>query len=268
MESDKGIIFFDIDGTLLTEEERILPESTKKAIFKLKELGHEVAISTGRAKFLFEDLRNELDIDTYICYNGQYVVFRGEVIYANTLNPEALEKLTAFALTKNHPIASMNDKKMTTNVPNDHPYIEESISTLKLGIYPTHEKNFIKHNMIYQALLFNAEGEEAIYQETFPDFDFIRWHPKSVDVLPKGVSKAIGIKKLLEYLDFPKERQYAFGDALNDIEMLQMVPNSVAMGNGLPEAKEAAAYVTKNVDDDGILYGLQMVGLLPEDIRI
>ncbi|GEN87652.1 Cof-type HAD-IIB family hydrolase [Oceanobacillus sp. FSL W8-0428] len=265
MVSDKSIIFFDIDGTLLTEEERTLPESTKKAIFKLKELGHEVAIATGRAKFLFEDLRKELDIDTYICYNGQYVVFRGEVIYANTLNPKALDELTAFALNKNHPVVYMNDKKMTTNVPNDHPYIVESISTLKVDAYPSQEQDFVKHNKIYQGLLFNTEGEEKLYQDTFTDFDFIRWHPKSVDVLPKGVSKALGIKKLLKYLDFSAERQYAFGDALNDLDMLKMIPNGVAMGNGLPEVKEAAAYVTKDVSDDGILYGLQMVGLLPKD---
>lgn len=265
MVPDKSIIFFDIDGTLLTEEERTLPESAKKAIFKLKELGHEVAISTGRAKFLFEDLRKELDIDTYICYNGQYVVFRGEVIYANTISPAALDELTAFALNKNHPVVYMNDKRMTTNVPNDHPYIQESISTLKVDAYPSQEQDFVKHNKIYQGLLFNTEGEEATYQETFTDFDFIRWHPKSVDVLPKGVSKAIGIKKLLEYLDFPPERQYAFGDGLNDLEMLRMIPNGVAMGNALPEVKETAAYVTKDVSDDGILYGLQMVGLLPKD---
>ncbi|GIO24496.1 Cof-type HAD-IIB family hydrolase [Oceanobacillus sp. J11TS1] len=265
MKTDKGIIFFDIDGTLLTEEERTLPESTKKAIFKLKELGHEVAISTGRAKFLFEDLRQELDIDTYICYNGQYVVFRGETIYANTLDTQVLDELTAFALNKNHPVVYMSEEKMTTNVPNDHPYIKESISTLKVDAYPTQEKDFNKHNDIYQGLLFNTVGEETIYQEIFKDLDFVRWHPKSLDVLPKGGSKAIGIQKLLEYLDFPAERQYAFGDGLNDMEMLKMVPNSVAMGNALPEVKEIAAYVTKDVSEDGILHGLQMVGLLPED---
>jgi len=266
MVSDKSILFFDIDGTLLTEEERTLPESTKEAIFKLKELGHEVAIATGRAKFLFDDLRDELGIDTYISYNGQYVVCRGEVVYANTINPETLEELTAFALKNNHPVVYMNDKKMTTNVPNDHPYIEESIATLKVDAYPEQEEhNTAQQSDIYQSLLFNTEGEEKIYQDTFTNLDFVRWHPKSLDVLPKGGSKALGIKKLLEYLDFPAERQYAFGDGLNDIEMLQLVPNSVAMGNALPEVKKAAAFVTKDVSDDGILYALQHHGLLPKE---
>lgn len=265
MQENKGIIFFDIDGTLLTEEERVLPESTKRAVLQLKELGHEVAIATGRAAFLFEDLREELGIDTYICYNGSYVVLRGEVIYTNPLDPKALENLTDFALENQDPIVYMNDKKMSTNVPTDHPYIQESIASLRVNAYPDQEKDFNKLNHIYQALLFNTDGEEIIYQEAFPDFEFVRWHPKSSDVLPKGGSKAVGIKKLLDYLDFPKERQYAFGDGLNDIEMLSMIQNSVAMGNAQPEVKEVAAYVTKDSDDNGILHGLQMVGLLPKD---
>ena len=71
--TEKHIIFFDIDGTLL-DEDKIMPNSTKEAIFALKEQGHEVAIATGRAPFMFVDIREELNIDTYISYNGQYNV--------------------------------------------------------------------------------------------------------------------------------------------------------------------------------------------------
>ena len=53
----------------------------KKAVQLLKEQGHEVAIATGRAPFMFKDLREELDIQTYISFNGQYIVLNGEVLY-------------------------------------------------------------------------------------------------------------------------------------------------------------------------------------------
>lgn len=192
MVPDKSILFFDIDGTLLTEEERTLHESTKKAIFKLKELGHEVAIATGRAKFLFDDLRDELGIDTYISYNGQYVVCRGEVVYANTINPETLEELTAFALKNNHPVVYMNDKKMTTNVPNDHPYIEESIATLKVDAYPEQEEhNTAQQSDIYQSLLFNTEGEEKIYRGYIHKLRFCPLASKIIRCPSKGRIKSI-----------------------------------------------------------------------------
>src|SRR3954447_7714531 len=104
--NDKSIIFFDIDGTLLNHDKKF-PLSTKESIFKLKELGHEVAIATGRAPFMFEDLRQELGIDTFVSYNGQYVVLRGEELYRNPLKVSSLEKLTEAALHNDHPVVYM-----------------------------------------------------------------------------------------------------------------------------------------------------------------
>lgn len=258
--TNQSVIFFDIDGTLLTHEKN-LPASTKEAIFKLKELGHEVAIATGRAPFMFEDIREELDIRTFVSYNGQYVVLNGEVIYANRLNIPALERLTEKALLNRHPVVFMDHEDMKANVP-EHAYIRESIETLKINHFPTHDPNYYKGRDLYQSLLFCPEGEETQYEQEFAEFDFIRWHPVSVDILPKGGSKAIGIEKIVERLGFPKERQYAFGDGLNDLEMLSAIENSVAMGNAEDKVKKAAKHVTKSVEDNGILHGLQMVGLL------
>ncbi|MEH7117627.1 Cof-type HAD-IIB family hydrolase [Neobacillus vireti] len=257
---NQSIIFFDIDGTLLNHDKE-LPLSTKESIFKLKELGHEVAIATGRAPFMFENLRKELEIDTFVSYNGQYVVLKGEVLYTNPLRLSSLEKLTEMALHNNHPVVFMDHEDMKANVP-EHTYIKESIATLKIDRFPAHDPNYYKGRKLFQSLLFCPEGEEKQYEEEFSDFDFVRWHPVSVDVLPKGGSKAIGIEKIVEKLAIPKERQYAFGDGLNDMEMLITITNSVAMGNAEEKVKAVARYVTKSVEEDGISHGLQMVGLL------
>ncbi|PLT27923.1 Cof-type HAD-IIB family hydrolase [Peribacillus deserti] len=258
--TNQSVIFFDIDGTLLNHEKE-LPLSTKKAIFKLKEEGHIIAIATGRAPFMFEDLRRELDINTFISYNGQYVVLNGEVLYTNPLNISSLEKLTEAALLNNHPVVFMDHEDMRANVP-EHEYIKESIDTLKIGRFPTHDALYYKGRDLYQSLLFCPVGAENQYERDFKDFDFIRWHPVSVDVLPRGGSKAKGIEKIAEKLGIPEENLFAFGDGLNDMEMLLTVKNSVAMGNAEKKVKEAARYVTKSVEDDGIYHGLQMVGLL------
>ncbi|WP_251551583.1 Cof-type HAD-IIB family hydrolase [Neobacillus muris] len=257
---EQSVIFFDIDGTLLNHDKK-LPQSTKESIFKLKELGHVVAIATGRAPFMFEDLRKELDINTYVSYNGQYVVLNGEVIHTNPLNISSLVKLTEEAVENNHPIVYMNHEDMKANVP-EHDYINESIDTLKINSFPTYDPYYYKGRELYQSLLFCQEGEEKQYEQEFKDFDFIRWHPVSVDILPKGGSKAKGIEQIVQILGFPPERQFAFGDGLNDVEMLKTIENSVAMGNGEQIVKEVAKYVTKSVEDDGIYHGLQMVGLL------
>ncbi|UGB32874.1 Cof-type HAD-IIB family hydrolase [Metabacillus sp. B2-18] len=256
----KSVIFFDIDGTLLTHDKE-LPFSTKEAIFKLKDEGHVVAIATGRAPFMFEDLREELNINTYVSYNGQYVVLDGEVLFTNPLKISSLEKLTENALLNEHPVVFMDHEDMKANVP-EHHYINESIYSLKIKHFPTHDPYYYKGRDLYQTLLFCPEGEEKQYEQNYQDFDFVRWHPFSVDVVPSGGSKAIGIKKIVEKLGFSDEHQYAFGDGLNDIEMLSTIKNSVAMGNAENRVKEVAKYVTKSVEENGILHGLQQVGLL------
>ncbi|WP_053363291.1 Cof-type HAD-IIB family hydrolase [Bacillus sp. FJAT-27251] len=258
--TEKSLIFFDIDGTLLTHEKK-LPLSTKEAIKELKDRGHIVAIATGRAPFMFKDLRDELDIHTFVSYNGSYVVLNGEVIYTNPLNTHSLEKLTEIAVQNEHPVVFMDHEDMKANVP-EHNYITESISTLKIPQFPAHDPQYYVDRELYQSLLFCQEGEEKQYEEQFSDFDFIRWHPVSVDIIPGGGSKAKGIEKLVKQMGVNEEQIYAFGDGLNDLEMLSTIQNSVAMGNGVEVVKEAAKHVTKSVEEDGILHGLRMVGLL------
>lgn len=259
--SNQSIIFFDIDGTLLDFDKK-LPASTKKAIFDLKARGHEVAIATGRAPFMFEELRQELEIDTYVSYNGQYVVLRGEVLYTNPLNKDALLELTQTALEQNNPLVYMDADDMRASVPEEHEMITTSIHTLKVKKFPSYDPLYHEGREIYQCLLFCIGDAEEKYAQQFKKFDFIRWHPMSVDVLPAGGSKAQGISKITEKLGFAKEQQYAFGDGLNDVEMLKHIYNSVAMGNAEPEAIAVARHLTKSVNEDGILHGLQMVGLL------
>lgn len=257
------MIFFDIDGTLLNHDKK-LPESTKKAINRLKESGHEIAIATGRAPFMFKDLREELGIHTYVSFNGSFVVYNGKPVFTNPLDQEELKRLTEFSLNQKNPIIYENHEKMYSNI-ESHPYIEAGIGSLKIEEKPMYNPEFYQNQEVYQSLLFCIEEETDSYRESFKKFEFIRWHEFSVDVLPAGGSKAKGIEALINYLNIPVDQVYAFGDGLNDVEMLSFVKNSIAMGNAEEEVKKVAKYVTKNVDEDGILKGLELVGLLEEE---
>ncbi|WP_078556864.1 Cof-type HAD-IIB family hydrolase [Bacillus alkalicellulosilyticus] len=255
----KKIVFFDIDGTLYDEEKRI-PDSTVSAISALKEEGIDVAIATGRAPFMFADLREKLGIDTYVSLNGSFVVYQDEVVFTKPLEAELLTKLEKEAKQLNHPIVYVHSDDHYANEEN-HPFIVESIGSLKIK-KPEYNPKFSETSEVYQALLFCDGSNEDIYKVGHPHFDFIRWHPYSVDVIPGGGSKAKGIEVLLEKVGIPVENSYAFGDELNDLQMLQYVGTGVAMGNGRDEVKAVANYVTKTVTEDGILHGLKHVGLL------
>lgn len=254
------IVFFDIDGTLLDHDKK-LPSATKSAVKQLQENGVFVAIATGRSPFMFEPLRKELNIDTFVSFNGQYVVFENEVIYRNPLNRLEIKKLHEAARFYNQtPIVFMNDREMKSSVANNQ-RVGEALKSLKFP-HPDVKVDFYEQSDIYQALLFCTEEEEKPFTTQHDQFRFIRWHEYSTDVLPRGGSKAEGIKILMDRIGFQLEEVYAFGDGLNDIEMLQAVGHGVAMGNAAQIVKEHADYVTKDVADEGIYYGLKQLKLI------
>ncbi|MFC0522256.1 Cof-type HAD-IIB family hydrolase [Pontibacillus salicampi] len=253
------IVFLDIDGTILDERKQI-PDQSKQSIQQLKDSGIHVAIATGRAPFMFEHLRKELDIHSYISFNGQYVVFEDEVVYENPLMMEHIKGLHDEAIQSGHPMVFLNQSGMRASV-GEHPFIEESLASLKFS-YPEIDSSFYHNNHIHQALLFCEKGEEESYFKGHNQLDFIRWHDYSVDVLPSGGSKAIGIEKFIERTGFAKEDTIAFGDGLNDTEMIQFAHVGVAMGNAQPELKQIADVITKHVEEDGLTHGFKLVGLL------
>lgn len=257
--SDKRLIFFDIDGTLINEK-NIIPQSTRDSINRLKASGHEVAIATGRSPFMFKELREELQIDTYVSFNGQYVVAKGKPIYEHPLNNEKLTLLVHEAKHNNNPLIYVGLSEMRSNVV-EHSLITDSLNSLHL-CPPKYDPNYLNKKKIFQVMLFCKEKEEIIYERSFPNFKITRWHPFSVDIDPVHGTKDKGVEKIKSVLEYTANQLVVFGDDLNDIEMISSAQNGIAMGNAHPKVKDAAKFTTKSVNEDGILYGLQRLGLL------
>lgn len=245
----KKILFFDVDGTLYNSE-KILPASAKEALFEARRNGYEIAIATGRAPFMIQSLLEELDINTYVTFNGQYVVYRGEVVYTNGVEKDELAKIIAFGEARNEPVVFLDDQQMIASVGNND-MIAESLNTLKYP-YPNLDSTYYMQNEVYQTLIFMEEKDEDLYREAFPNVQFVRWHRYSCDILPKGGSKAAGIEKVLEKMGLTLNDAIAFGDGINDIEMLQAVGTGVAMGNGHESVKAVATHIAEHVDEDGL----------------
>jgi len=276
------LVFFDIDGTLLTDRKR-MPASARKAIQNLKLKGIIPVIATGRAPFRIDEILASLDIQTHITLNGQYVVYEGEVIHQNPLSEESVKRLALAAEANKQQIAFCGSdeilgnsivtfgqkgllKKMIQQVPIAPPKKVMQLAAHYIGsskrvrpILP----HYYENRIIYQCIIHTTEKYDDYYKEAFPDCHFTRWNPYSVDVISKGVSKAVGIQKLIEHLGIDMSETVAFGDGLNDIEMLQAVGMGIAMENGRVELKKIANAITASPENDGILKGLQKLDLLP-----
>src|SRR5690625_7685474 len=78
----------------------------------LQENGHYVALATGKPTFWYEEIRKVLNIQTYISFNGQHVVYEGDIIYENPIEQNNLMKLYEEILDLQLPMAFLDDEKM------------------------------------------------------------------------------------------------------------------------------------------------------------
>lgn len=253
------ILFFDVDGTLYNSEKK-LPDSARKALFKARENGYEIAIATGRAPFMISSIVEELQIDTYVTFNGQYVVCKGEVIFTDSVPKNELKEIIDFGNELNHPVVFLDEKQMIASVHNNE-FIAESLNTLRYP-YPKINPTFYENNNVYQTLIFMEEKDESLYRNTFENVKFVRWHRYSCDILPKEGSKARGIQKVIDKLNISLKDTYAFGDGLNDIEMLQAVGTSIAMGNAHEQVKKVASVVADHVNNDGLAKVMKQLDII------
>lgn len=253
------LILFDIDGTLYDHNKKI-PSSTMSAVQALQKEGHAVAIATGRAPFMVQPVLEETRIENFVSFNGQYVYANGSVIYENPLDIDSLKALEQVAFEHDHPVVFLTHDDLVANI-DFHEHIKTSLGTLHME-HPRKAEDFYMQHKIYQALLFQQQSEDEIYNGHYEHLKFIRWHELSRDVVPSNGSKMNGIEHLAAALGFKIEDTVAFGDGLNDIEMIKGAGIGVVMGNGVDELKQCADFVTKAVDEDGIMYAVKALNLI------
>jgi Cof subfamily protein (haloacid dehalogenase superfamily) len=253
------IVFFDIDGTLVDEQKQI-PQDTVDAIRELQSRGIETVIATGRAPYFFTPLAEKLGIDSYISLNGAYVVYKGKPIFSREIPRESVERFVGVAAKHRHSLVFEGHDAFYTNNEAD-PFMIESVTSLRVDL-PGHDPDFWKKQSIYQLFLHCETAEEPLYDQAVPGLKLIRWHEKAMDVIPDDRSKAQGIEAFLAHLGISPEAAVAFGDGLNDKEMLSLVGLGIAMGNSHEELKPYADYVTTHVDEGGIRNGLKYAGLI------
>lgn len=274
----KKVVFFDIDGTLVTRNNQV-PKTTIEAIEQLKKNGVTPIIATGRSPLLIKEIAQTLNIDSYISMNGQYIVYEGEVVYSNPIEMDLVDEVVKVAADKDDGILLSTGDEIIAN---------SLVSLATRGRFFTFMKGLVRiipekiklrlwKRMMSNApekkdyagkdiymMNINANPEKGrAYEELFSDvLTFTRANDISMDIIGKGISKATGIQHMMSLLNVDRGNTFAFGDGLNDMEMLQYVGTGVAMANGYDALKEIADHVTDSVFNHGIAKGLKALELI------
>ncbi|MGB6178549.1 Cof-type HAD-IIB family hydrolase [Carnobacterium sp.] len=255
----KSFVFFDLDGTLLNNESKIEPEVVK-ALEEMQLNGHIPFIATGRSPLEINFVLDSTSIDSFIALNGQYIVYQGKEIHRSSISIDTLIRLKQATEERNFALSFYTSNKIRTTrqtkaLKDAYEFIRAPIPSIDHLVHLNEE--------ILMALVLSAdEKEDGYFRKQFPELSFYRNTPYSMDTIPRGNSKATGIKELMSKLTFEHLPTYAFGDGPNDIEMIDHVNYGVAMGNGLDILKDRATYITSSNTQGGIIEGLTYFGLI------
>lgn len=261
-----NIIFFDIDGTLLSEKTFTVPESAKEAIRKTQENGHLVFINTGRPILEIDDCIEELNFDGYVCGCGTYIEFKNKEFFHRSLGV-SLSKQIVRKLRECH-IDAILEGKNGVYYDDDMNIHSEEVLRIKarhinVGFYKG--QTFDDSDIDFDKLVIwtnESSDFDAFHKEFENILEFIHRGENFYELVPLGFSKATGIKHLIEHLDIPHENTYAIGDSTNDLSMLEYVKNSIAMGNSTPLLFDLVSFVTKDIEEDGIEHALNHYNII------
>lgn len=248
--SKHKVIFFDLDGTLISHKTNSVPESTKKTLDLLKENGHTIAIATGRVPALFYGVDVALGITSFVAANGRIVEHNKELIYSDTIDKAVVNRLVELAYNSKIDIGFENyDAYVLNSRFTDYPDKFSDIFHLE---YPEVKHNFHLDNDVHQMVMFYSKNDYQKFEEAFPTLSFSYSNQYGLDINEKGGLKDIGVKQLLAHLGIDKKDSIAVGDGFNDISMIEFCGVGIAMGNAHETVKKSADIITDSVDDNGI----------------
>ena len=261
--SDKNILFFDIDGTLLSHTTHSIPESAIMAIKKAKENGHLIFINTGRPFSLIDECIKSLKPDGYVCGCGTYIRYRDEVLFSYSIPLKRCLEIKDLIRKTN--VDGALESKDTIYFDNNirNPFLNSLkqryiTNNFTMSNFDDPMLSFDKFCIWFDELSDITYFKKAIEN----DFDYISRAKDFGEIVPKGYSKATGIQFLLDYFDIDINNTYAFGDSFNDEAMLSFVKNAIVMKNSDPELYKLAIFVTKDIDDNGIYYAMKHFNLI------
>lgn len=266
------IIFLDVDGTLIDYEAK-LPASAAKAVDMARANGHKVYICTGCSKAEIEQ-RNLCELDGMIGGNGAYVEDHGHVVMHQGLSKEDVkhivdwcnERHLGFYLEANSGMYC-NDYMLEQGPETMIKYAQgkgadltkakEASKKFMDGFIHLQGEDLYRDDVNKISFILSSYQDHLDSQKEFPHLIANTWGGKGEvalygDLGPTGITKRHAIEVLLDYLGADQKDTISFGDAKIDLSMFECCDYNVAMGNGGKEIKEAADYITTDVNDDGI----------------
>ncbi len=258
------LIFFDIDGTLIYGDSILIPESAKEAIRKARDNGHICMINSGRTKRMVEkEFTEQVEFDGFLYGCGTMAEYHNEILFHETFDRKQGQRIMDGLMRhKVDAILEGCENDYCDRPENMHTdFFREYTELYRKYSFGSFDDALEKYDKMYAYV--DNHGKMAGFAEEFrEDLDFIDREHGFYEIVPKGCSKASGIRYMAKLLGIPMEDTVAIGDSNNDLAMFECVGTSIAMGNSTQNILDMADYITTDVDKDGIFNALQWLGVI------
>lgn len=269
----KKIIAIDLDGTLL-HLNKDCPKKSRKYLKQLKEEGHIIVIATGRTLKSIKEITKNVSFANYIIGNNGTFIYdcqKKKIIFNSIITKENILKICSLYNQDAIKCIELMDLNYY------YKYTKEDIQNTNLT--KKIENETMLNNISNKICRINILFKENIKIETWlkqiskltkdlsfdimeDSFSINKW----IGANNKNITKYSSIKQISKIEQIDNENIIAFGDGLNDIDMLKKSGIGVAMNNALPEVKKVCKYQTKTNEEDGVIYFLNKY--LKEKINI
>lgn len=268
------LVALDLDGTTLRED-KTFSERLIAVIKELQRRGVYVAICSGRAPESIKGFAHILGLDGghgyCICFNGGALISLKDItqdLFVSTLKAQDLIDIEHQARINGCAIHAYSTRRVLlteSNIKFTEMEIAASMQPFEKLLFPDEVK---PQEEAYKLIAVGDSDKldtmrKTLHADFAERFNIARTHPNFLEFMTHGCSKGSTLHELCSKLGISTQNVVAFGDAENDIEMVQEAGVGVAVANAMPTLKAVARYQAYNYLDDGVAIYLEHLFNLP-----
>jgi hypothetical protein len=286
------LIAVDVDGTLLTSKGTIT-DRTRRALSAATERGVHLAVATGRRRRSALPILEQLAVPHFLVASQGAAVWRDGMLLFHSHLPAQNARI-ALDVIREHGLATaiLGNALREDVIWVDGHWRSDTRMAAYLRRHMDHVHDFapeaLDHDPVELIVIDAEERLEALDRaltghrppppsedppaEEGPSDRGPLWRVifsrnqftagAALEIVGPQTSKAEAIDELCTRLGIGREQVIAFGDNVNDVEMLEFAGTGVAMGNATADARAVASRIAPSNDDDGIATTLEELGIV------
>ena len=260
------LIALDLDGTVICSKgESPVSERLQNVVAELQTHGLPVTFVTGRTEDYALPLAKKFGIELpMVTYNGARIfsVTDSKILHEASIDRTVAQKVCDWLQQEDEVVACYLNRDgqlhLTQSRCSGRPSHDDYLYGPSRKIVGSLASEIREQDKVSKLIISTQRPLAKEINEKFGRVaQVVRTHPELIEILPLGVSKGSGLKKLCQLLQIEPAHVLAIGDQENDISTFALCGHSVAMGDAPQNVKDAAQFQTGNFRDEGCAQALE-----------